>query len=105
MLENWFKVSSDELLPTFNDHVQVNILFIRELGKEPILHARDTAPLYAATVSLPNRYMDVVSVPVVKLWKNNHGAKKIVSADVQFVSTPFKDMLKNSGILFKERPA
>ncbi len=31
------KISFDKLLRTFNDHVQVDFLFIRELGKEPDL--------------------------------------------------------------------
>ncbi len=43
------QISFDKLLGTFNDHVQVDLLFIRELGMEPIWHARDNA---AATVTL-----------------------------------------------------
>ncbi len=37
------KISFYKLLWTFNDHVQVDFLFIRELGKEHILHVRDKA--------------------------------------------------------------
>ncbi len=49
--------------------------------------------------------MDIVANAFVTLWGYAHGSPKIVSADVEFVSAPFKDMLRNHGILFEERPA
>ncbi len=55
------KISFDKLLRTFNDHVQVDFLFIRELGKEPILHTRDKATGYSATVILSSRDMNEVA--------------------------------------------
>ncbi len=79
--------------------------FIREIGREPILHAREKATGYAATVSLPNRDMGVVANAFVRLWIISHGSPKLVSADVEFVSAPFKDVVRNHGILFEERPA
>ncbi len=99
------KISFDKLLRTFNDHVQVDFLFIRELGKEPILHVRDKATGYSATVILSSRDMNEVATAFVRLWINSHGPPKAASADVEFVTEPFKDMLRNHGILFEERPA
>ncbi len=76
-------ISFDKLLRTFNDHVQVDFLFIRELGKEPILSAREKASRYAATVSLPNTDMDIVANSFVILWVYAHGFPKIVSVEVR----------------------
>ncbi len=77
------KVSSDKLLRTFNDHVQVDFLFIRELGKEQILHVRDKATGYSATVILSSRDMNEVATAFVRLWINSHGPPKAASADAE----------------------
>ncbi len=99
------KIFFDRLLRTFNDHVQVNFPFIREIVREPILHARHNAAGYAATLCLPNLDMDVAANAIVKISINFHGSLRIISADVEFVSAPFKDMLRNHGIFFEETPA
>ncbi len=63
-------------------HVQVDFLFIMELGKEPILHARDKATGYSATVILSSRDMNEVATAFVRQHINSHGPPKAVSADV-----------------------
>ncbi len=98
------KISFDKLLRTFNDHVQADFLFIRELAKEPILHERDKATGYSATATLSSRDMNEIATAFVRLWINSHGPPKAESADGEFVTEPFKDLLRNHGILFEERP-
>ncbi len=66
---------------------------------------RDKATGYSATVTLSSRDMNEVATAFVILRTNSHGPPKGVSVDVEFVTEPFTDMLRNHGILFEERPA
>jgi len=43
------KVSFSRILAEFNDHLQVDFLFVRELGNTPILHMIDRATAFSAT--------------------------------------------------------
>ncbi len=51
---------------------------------------------------LSSRDMNEVATAFLRLWINSHGPPKAVAADVEFVTEPFKDMLRNHGILFEE---
>ncbi len=46
--------------------------------------------------------MDIVANAFVTLWVNAHGSPKIVSADVEFISALFKDMLRDHGYSSKK---
>ncbi len=78
---------------------------IEELGGGPILHARDKATGYSETILLPSRDLDVAAAAFVKIWIDSHGPQKIVSADREFVKSPFKTFLRDYGISLQERPA
>ncbi len=65
---------------------------------------RDKATGYSATVILSSRDMNEVATAFFSLWINSHGPLKAVSADVEFVTEKFKDVLRNHEILFEERP-
>ncbi len=69
------------------------------------MYAREKAAGYSATVILSSRDMNEVATAFIRLWINSHGPTKAVFADVEFVTGPCKDMLRNHGILFEERPA
>ncbi len=69
------------------------------------MHARNKATGYSETVTLSSRNMNEVATAFVRLWINSHGPPQAVPADVEFVTEPFKDMLRNHGILFEESPA
>ncbi len=57
------------------------------------------------TVTLSSRDMNEVATAFVRLWINSHGHPQAVPAHVEFVTNPFKDMIRNHGILFEERHA
>ncbi len=56
-------------------------------------------------MTLSSRDMNEVATSFVRLRISSHCPPKAISADVEFVTVPFKDMLRNHGILFEERPA
>ena len=99
------KVSFDKILREFNEHVQIDFLFIEELGSGPILHARDKATGYSETVRLSSRDLDDAAAAFSRIWIDSHGPPKIVSADREFFKSSFRTFLKDHLITLEERPA
>ncbi len=81
--------------------MQLDFLFREELGGGPILHARDKATRYSETTLLPSRDLDVAAAAFVKIWIDSHGSPKIVSADREFVKSPFKTFSGATGYPYR----
>jgi len=79
------KISFDKLLRTFNDHVQLDFFFIKELTQLPILHIRDKATGYSETVVQRGRDIEEMITEFKQLTKNSpnlssHSIKKLISS-------------------------
>jgi len=102
---NMKKVSFDRLLREFNEHVQVDFFYIVEISKNPILHARDKASGFSATIIVPSRDMIVATKAYRKIWVNIYGPPATVSADPEFNNRTFRDDLSVDKTTFEPRAA
>ena len=99
------KVSFEKILATFNQNVQVDFLFIKDVTKEPVLHIVDTHTALSVAAIVPSRKMEVAARQFEYKWINVHGAPKIVSGDLEFLNTTFLNAIRYFGCEFEQRPA
>ena len=78
------KVSFTRVLSEFNDHVQVDFLFIRELQNLPILHMVDVGTRFSATSLMSSRDIEDASRMIKTRWFDVHGPPRIHSGDPEF---------------------
>ncbi len=53
----------------------------KEIGGDPIIHARDKATGYSETTRLPSKDMDLASDAFRRMWVDSHGPPEVFSAD------------------------
>jgi hypothetical protein len=75
------KVSTTNLLRTFNTHVQVDFFYIEDLDPSPILHIRDTASGFSACCVQVSRDMYLAGCNFQKHWVYIHGPPSECSGD------------------------
>lgn len=93
------------LLSEFNDHVQLNYLYIPELTSSPLMHIVDTGIAFYNPSIVPSRNIDVASRTIEFIWIEKRGPPKEVSADLEFFNTTFCASLPYFSMQFNARPA
>ena len=99
------KVSFSRVLSSFNEHIQIDFMFIAELGNLPILHMVDVGTGFSATVLMTSRDLDEAARFVELHWFNVHGPPRIVSGDPEMFKGSFKELLSRHYCKFDPRPA
>ena len=85
------KISLSKILASFNDHVQVDFMYIAELGgTSPILHMVDVHTGLSATKLTGCRDIDVAARTMEAIWFNIHGPPAKLSGDPEFLNNKFK---------------
>ena len=80
------KVSFKTVLSNFNELVQIDFCYVKELGNNPILQVVDTSNGFSETRLCDTRYMDEAMVSLEDIWINIPGAPKNISADIEFLN-------------------
>ena len=99
------KVSFSRLLDEFNSHVQVDFLFIRELGNLPILNMTDVATGFTVTSLLHSRSMNETASTIVTKWFDVHGRPKRLSGDPEFNNETITLIFAQNSVTYEARPA
>jgi len=99
------KVSFSRVLAAFNDHLQVDYLFIRELGNLPILHLTDVGTGFSVTVLMISRDMQDASQMISTRWFDVHGPPKHLSGDPEFNNETIHALCSTYDVLYDARPA
>ena len=100
------KVSLSKILASFNDHVQVDFVYITELsGTKPILHMVDVHTGFSATALPGCRDINVAARAMESVWFSTHGAPTKLSGDPEFLNNKFKKAMDRFGIMIEQRAA
>jgi hypothetical protein len=99
------KVSTTNLLRTFNTHVQVDFFYIEDLDPSPILHIRDTASGLSACCVQVSRDTDLTGCNFQKHWVYIHGPPSECSGDPEFDNSTCRQYLSHHNVTYKARPA
>lgn len=102
---NTNKVSFNTVLAGFNDHLQVDFLFIKELGSMPILHMVDKATSMSATALMPSRNIDEAAKMITTRWFDIYGAPTVLSADPEFRKNSITSLCTDHNVTYEPRPA
>ncbi|CAN8075231.1 unnamed protein product [Agarophyton chilense] len=78
------KLSFRRLLISFNHHVQVEYMFIKDMENIPILHMVDVWTAYSVTFLTGSREMTTAVSAFEKGWIDAHGVPEVVSGDPEF---------------------
>jgi len=99
------KVSFSRILAEFNDHLQVDFLFVRELGNTLILHMIDRATAFSATALMFSRDMDDVASMIEMKWIDDNGTPRELSGDPEFSNEAIRKLCSDHHIAYQPRPA
>ena len=99
------KVSFGRLLLSFNDHKQIDFMFLSEMHKLPILHIIDMSTGYSCTFLMETREMEYVERELEIHWINHHCPPAVMSGDPEFRADVFIKFLKYYRIRYESRPA
>ena len=99
------KLSFNKFLRTFNENVQVDFFWIKDLTSLPILHVKDSSTGYIAAVIASSEDQKVASKLFKVYWINMNGPPQSVAADVEFDNEPMRAMFRSHNIQFNGCPA
>ena len=99
------KVSFSRILAGFNHHVQVDFLFIRELGNLPFLNMTDVATGFSVTALMNSREMNETARMITLKWFDVHGRPEKLSGDPEFNNEPINLLCAQHKVQFEARPA
>lgn len=87
------KVSFDFIIAECNEHLQVVVLFILELGNLPILHTKEVATVISSTSLMTSRDMNAATHMVTVTWFDAYGPPlKLLSSNPAFGNSTIKRM-------------
>ena len=98
-------VSLGKVLAEFNSHVQIDFLYVTEIGPKPILHVIDTHSSLSATALSPSRDIGVAARTIEQIWINTHGPPAKISGDPEFVNNKFAKLMERFSITIEPRAA
>ena len=99
------KVSLRRLLTSFNDHIQIDFVFLREHTKMPTVHIVDSKYVLPVAKVVTSRELDEAVRVVETEWFNVYGPPLTASTDPEFAKDPFLPFLKHYEVKFEPRPA
>lgn len=99
------KISPWKVCLNFNDHVQMDFFFIKELTDKPIYHLADLHTAYSETSLVESRDMSVAGTFFETMRVNHHEAPRAVSGDMEFTNKKFLDCLRYFHVKIEPRPA
>lgn len=105
-LQRTMETSLTKVLVSFNENIQVDLLYISELSNLPTLHIVDTATSFSECALLPSREMPDIISALDRRWFSVYGAPANLGGDVEFSrSSKFRDFLKYYMTSLEARPA
>ena len=99
------KVSLNKLLRSLNDEVQVDVMWIKELTEQPILHMKDRVTRFCVATITHTRHQDKAAIAFEERWITIHGPPVNVGFDPEFDNSDFGAMLDRHGIKATPRSA
>ena len=99
------KISFSRILANFNYHVQVDFMFIRELGNLPILNITDVATAFTVTALMNSREMNKTARMIAIKWFDVHGRPEKLSGDPEFNNESIKLLCAQHDVIYEPRPA
>ena len=78
------KISFTKIFSEFNDHMQLDFMYVKEFGNASALHMIDLATVFSVTKILPSRNIENVTHACEIYWFNVHGSLTKVSGDPDF---------------------
>ena len=85
--------------------MQLDFMYVKELGNAPVLHMIDVATGLSVTKILPSRDIENVTHACEIYWFNVHGSPTKVSGDPEFDNKEFRNFLESKDSEFNPRPA
>ena len=99
------KVSLRRLLASFNNHIQIDFVFLRALTRMPTEHIVDSKSGLSVAKVVTSRELDEAVRIVETECFNVYGPPLTVSTDPEFAKDPFLPFLKHYKVKFEPRPA
>ena len=99
------KVSFTRVLSDFNEHLQVDFLFIRELQNLPILNMVDVETGISATSLMSSRDMEDASRMIKTKWFDVNGPPGMLSGDLELDNPVIRGLCTAAQVKYAARPA
>lgn len=99
------KVSFSRLISSFNHRLQIDYFYIKELGRNPILHICDSHTSFSVAVQVESRDQELACKMIRTHWFDVYGPPTEIIGDPEFENDYIRQMLKIHGVNLLPCPA